>query len=160
MLRVVLDTNVFVSSLLVRKGLAAQVLDAWRRREYLLITSPALIAEIRAVLNYPRIRRKYALTDADVEQLTALLEQDALLVPGRAEVAGAIPEDPDDEAVLACALDAQADLIVSGDRHLLDLGVYRGVPILTVRDFLERLEAAGPDLGQSGLESPPTEAGT
>jgi predicted nucleic acid-binding protein len=40
---------------------------------------------------------------------------------------------------LACAIDAQADLIVSGDRHLLDLGAYRSIPILTARAFLERL---------------------
>jgi predicted nucleic acid-binding protein len=42
--------------------------------------------------------------------------------------------------VLACAIDAQADLIVSGDRHLLDLGAYESIPILTVRQFLERLQ--------------------
>jgi len=139
MLRVVLDTNVFVSSLLVKAGLPAQVLDAWRARRYLLVVSPAIIAEVQATLRYPRIQRKYALTDDDIEQLTDLLEQEALLVPGDAEVAGAVPEDPSDEIVLACALDAQADLIVSGDRHLLDLGEFQDIPILTVRDFLERL---------------------
>lgn len=139
MLKVVLDTNVFVSSLLVRSGSPAQVLDAWRERQYLLVISPAIVAEIRATLSYPRIRRKYAVTDEDVEQLIALLEQDALLVPGDAAVAGSIPQDPVDEMVLACAIDAQADLIVSGDHHLLDLGTYRSIPILTVRRFLERL---------------------
>jgi putative PIN family toxin of toxin-antitoxin system len=138
-LKVVLDTNVFVSSLLVGSGLPAQVLDAWRERQYLLVISPAICAEIRTTLNYPRIRRKYAVTDEDVEQLISLLEQDALLVPGTADVAGSIPQDPVDEMVLACAIDAQADLIVSGDHHLLDLGTYRSIPILTVRQFLERL---------------------
>jgi putative PIN family toxin of toxin-antitoxin system len=140
MLKVVLDTNVFVSSLLVKAGLPAQILDAWRERRYLLIVSPAIIAEIRATLSYPRIRRKYAITDEDVEQLVTLLERDALLVLGDADTAGAIPEDPADEMVLACAVDAQADVIVSGDRHLLDLGSYRSIPILTVRQFLKRLE--------------------
>ena len=140
MLKVVLDTNVFVSSLLVKAGLPAQILDAWRERRYLLIVSPAIIAEIRATLSYPRIRRKYAITDEDVEQLVTLLERDALLVFGDADAAGAIPEDPTDEMVLACAVDAQADVIVSGDRHLLDLGSYRSIPILTVRQFLKRLE--------------------
>jgi putative PIN family toxin of toxin-antitoxin system len=138
-LKVVLDTNVFVSSLLVRSGRPAQVLGAWRERQYLLVISPAIIVEIRTTLNYPRIRLKYAVADEDVEQLIALLEQDALLVPGDAGVAGSIPQDPVDEMVLACAIDAQADLIVSGDHHLLDLGTYRSIPILTVRQFLERL---------------------
>lgn len=140
MLKAVLDTNVFVSSLLVKAGLPAQVLNAWRERRYLLVTSPAIIAEIRATLNYPRIRRKYAITDEDVEQLVALLERDALVVPGDADVAGSIPQDTADEMVLACAVEAQANAIVSGDHHLLDLNVYQDIPILTARQFLEWLE--------------------
>jgi len=141
-LRVVLDTNVFVSSLLIRAGLPARVLDAWRERKFLLVTSPPLIAEIRATLAYSRIRRKYAITDKDVDQLINLLERDALLVLGNPEgAAGSVPDDPADEAVLACALDAQADLVISGDHHLLDLIEYQGISILTAREFLERLAA-------------------
>jgi hypothetical protein len=142
MLRVVLDTNQFVSSVLVRQGLPAQVLDAWRRREFLLITSPAIIAEIRSTLSYPRIRRKYPLADDDVDRLVTLLEQDALVVPGKIKTPGAVPADPADDMVLACAVEGQADLIVSGDRHLLDLGEYQGIPIVTAREFLEQLQAA------------------
>jgi len=141
MLRVVLDTNQFVSSVLVRQGMPAQVIDAWRRREFLLITSPSIVAEIRATLHYPRIRRKYPITDEDVERLIALLEQDTLVVPGETDVSGAIPADPTDDVGLACAIEGRADLIVSGDHHLLDLGEYQGIPILTARAFLERLAA-------------------
>jgi len=139
MLRVVLDTNVFVSSLLVKVGVPAQALDAWRARRFVLVTSSAILAETRATLNYDRIRRKYNLTDEDVEQLLALLQREALLVPGTADVTDAIPADPSDEKILACALDGRADLIVSGNLHLLDLGQYRGASILNVRQFLERL---------------------
>ena len=142
MLRVVLDTNQFVSNVLVRQGLPAQVLDAWRRREFLLITSPFIIAEIRSTLSYPRIRRKYPLTDDDVERLVTLLEQDALVVPDELDATGAIPADPTDDMVLACAVEGQADLIVSGDHHLLSLGEYQGIPIVTAREFLERLQTA------------------
>lgn len=142
MLRVVLDTNQFVSSVLVKQGLPAQVLDAWRRREFLLITSPLIIAEIRSTLSYPRIRRKYPLTGDDVERLVILLEQDALVVPGQGTLSGAIPDDPQDEIVLACAVEGQADLIVSGDHHLLNLGEYQGILIVTAREFLERLQTA------------------
>jgi putative PIN family toxin of toxin-antitoxin system len=139
MLRVVLDTNQFVSGVLVRQGAPAHLLAAWRQREYLLITSAAIFAEIRSTLGYPRIRRKYPITDEDVERLVRLLQQDALIVPGEADTSGAIPADPQDELVLACAVDGRADLIVSGDRHLLDLGEYRGIHVLTAREFLERL---------------------
>ena len=143
MLKVVLDTNVFVSSLLVRQGLPARVLDAWRERRYLLVISPAILSEIESTLRYPRIRRKYAVTDDDLTGLRTLLERDALLVPGNLSLAGALPDDPTDEKVLACAVEAAADLIVSGDRHLLDLGAYQDIPVLTARAFLERLADAG-----------------
>jgi putative PIN family toxin of toxin-antitoxin system len=84
MRQIVLDTNVLVSSLLVRAGLPARVLDGWRQRRYLLVTSPAIIAEVRAVLRYPRIRNKYGVTDEDVEGLVALLEGEAVVVPSSA----------------------------------------------------------------------------
>jgi putative PIN family toxin of toxin-antitoxin system len=140
MLRVVLDTNVFVSSLLSTQGLPARVLNAWREGKYLLVTSPPIIAEIVAVLESPRISKKYFIRPEDIEQLVELLKTDAVVVPGRAAVTGAVPRDPQDEIFLACALDADADCIVSGDRHLLDLRTYKKIPILTVKQFAERLE--------------------
>lgn len=139
MLQAVLDTNVFVSSLLSKSGLPAKILDAWRAGQYLLITSPPIMAEIKAVLESPRISKKYFITRNDIEQLINLLEKDAVVVPGHTDVKGAIPEDPKDEMFLACALDARADLIVSGDHHLLDLTEYKGIPILSVDQFAERL---------------------
>jgi putative PIN family toxin of toxin-antitoxin system len=137
MLRVVIDTNVFVSGLLSRAGSSAQVLDAWRNRRFLLVTSTAIIAEIQAVLNYPHIRQKYSLSDEDIHELVVILNQDALLVPGKINVAGTIPADPQDEKFLACAIEGQVDLIVSGDHHLLDLVVFEDIPIVTIRQFLD-----------------------
>ena len=75
-----------------------------------------------------------------VSHLITLLAEDALVVPGDIETASdSIREDPSDEAVLACALDS--DLVVSGDRHLLDLAKYRGIRILPVREFMGELSA-------------------
>jgi uncharacterized protein len=144
-LRVVLDTNIFVSSLLVKSGVPAQVLDAWRSHRYMLVLSPPLIAEIRSTLSYPRIRRKYGITDDDVERLIELLLNDAVVVPGIVDVSGAIPDDPKDEMILACAVEGRADLIVSGDKHLLDLGNYRGISMITARDFKQLMDR-DPDL--------------
>jgi len=138
-LRVVLDTNIFVSGLLSKTGLPAKILDAWRAGQYLLITSPPIVAEIRRVLETPRMRKKYFITSGDIEQLIILLEKDALIVPGRTDVRNAIPDDPSDEMFLACAMDAAADYIVSGDRHLLDISEYKGIPIIPVNEFEEKL---------------------
>ena len=140
MLRVVLDTNVFVSSLLSTQGLPAQVLHAWREGRYMLVTSPPIVAEIVEVLESPRISKKYLIGQEDIEHLVDLLKTDSILVPGRAAVKGSVPQDPRDEMFLACAIDANADCIVSGDRHLLDLQTYRGIPILTVKEFAEKLD--------------------
>lgn len=137
MLRVVLDANQFVSGLLVKVGLPAQALDAWRRGAYQLIISPAILDEVEHTLGYERIRRKYNITAPIVQSLLQELVNSALVVSGQADVGGAVPADPDDEIILACAINGGADLIVSGDRHLLDLGSYRGIPILPVRAFLE-----------------------
>ena len=140
MLRVVLDTNVFVSSVLSVHGLPAQVLNAWRKGRYMLVTSPAIIAEIVAVLEFPRICKKYLIRQEDIEQIVDLLKTDTILVPGRAAVKGSGVQDPKDEMFLACAVDAKADCRVSGDSHLLDLRTYRDIPILTVKEFAEKLE--------------------
>jgi hypothetical protein len=139
-LRVVLDTNVFVSSLLSTEGTPAQLLNAWREGRYMLVTSPAIIAEVVEVLESPRISKKYLIRHQDVENLVDVLKTDAVLVPGEAGVKGSVPRDPRDEMFLACAIDANADCIVRGDRHLLDLQTFRGIPILTVNEFAEELE--------------------
>jgi uncharacterized protein len=140
MLRVVIDTNVIVSGILSRKGAPAELINVWRERRFLLLSSSDIVNEVRAVMQYPRIRHKYHLSDDEIEQTMTLLEHDALLVAGDSKVAGSVPDDPQDEMFLACALDGQADVIVSGDHHLLDLGVFRDIPIISARQFLDWLK--------------------
>lgn len=139
MIRAVFDTNLFVSSLLRKNGLPAQALAAWRTHRLVLVTSPAIVAEVAATLKYPRIRRKYPVTDEEISELMDLLAADAVVVDGTSDVSGSVPDDPDDEMVLACAVEGEAHLIVTGDQHLLALGDFRGIPVVTVRHLLERL---------------------
>jgi uncharacterized protein len=140
MLRVVIDTNVIVSGILSRTGAPAELLNAWRERRFLLLSSPAIVAEVNAVLHYPHLQKKYHLSDEEINLMIALLEHDALLVSGDTDVAGSVPADPKDEMFLACALGGQADVIVTGDHHLLDLGVFRDTPIINARQFLDQLK--------------------
>jgi putative PIN family toxin of toxin-antitoxin system len=146
MLKVVVDTNQFVSSVIAPAGLSRKLIDGWRQREFILLTSPAIIEEIARVLRYPRIRDRYRIDEADVAGLVALLETDATLLPGTTEIGG-IADDPDDDVFLACAVEGKADYIVSGDPHLLSLSVFRGVPIVTVREFLDRVRLRPPEPG-------------
>jgi uncharacterized protein len=140
MLRVVIGRNVIVSGILSWNGAPAEVLNAWRERRFLLLSSPAIVAEVWAVMQYQPIRHKYHLSDDDIEQTIALLEHDALLVAGDASVPGSVPDDPKDEMFLACALDRQADVIVSDDHHSLDIGAFRDIPIINARQFLDQLK--------------------
>jgi uncharacterized protein len=137
MLRAVLDTNVLVSGLLSRNGPPARIFDAWREGYFVLLTSPIILEEVWSVLHYPRIQQRYTLADGDIEELMDLLAHEALILPGKIDVRGSLPADPDDEIFLACALEGEAQAIVSGDHHLLDLGAYHGIPVLSASQFLE-----------------------
>ena len=137
MLKAVLDTNVFISSLLNKKGTPAKLLDMWKDGQYLLISSPRIIHEIKSVLELPRIKIKYCLDDLEIQKLINVLETDAILVPGSTEIENVIPDDPSDQMFLACAVECGAD--VSGDRHLLELKEFEGIAIITVNEFISLL---------------------
>jgi len=151
MLRVVLDTNVLVSSLLSSRGAPAEVMDAWREARFVLLMSPSILRELLDVLHRPRIQVRYGLHTADIDTLAALLERYAVWVPGRLpgselmpggkQALEALPEDPQDLQFLLCAVEGGADAIVSGDEHLLALRQRLRIPIWTPREFLARLTA-------------------
>jgi len=135
MLKVVIDTNQFVSALISKQGLPAQLLDSWKQQRFVLVTSPEIIAEIQRVLEYPQISKKYKLSKSDVQSLLNLIEHEAVVIP-KPPAVHIIKDDPDDDKFLACALAAQAEYIVSGDQHLLSLGSYKSISIVTVKQFL------------------------
>jgi putative PIN family toxin of toxin-antitoxin system len=140
MLRVVIDTNIFVSALLSKTGAPAQVIDAWQARKFLVITSDAAILEVERVLKELASTRKYTISDEDIESIINLLQKDALLVSGRIEAMGAVPEDPDDEKFLSIALEGEAKIIISGDKHLLGLATFRNISIQTARESINSLK--------------------
>ncbi len=89
------------------------------------------------------VRRRYRLSQADIELVRQFLQNDALLTPLTVEVHG-VATHPEDDLILATALSGQADYLVTGDRQLLNLGSYQGVTILTPRSFLELLTSEDP----------------
>jgi len=138
--RVVADTNTVVSGLLWH-GNPRQVLDAARAGTLQLYTSAALLAEIEEVLQRPKFAQRLSL--AGVASRTLVMGYAALawlIEPG--VIKPVVIADPDDDAVLACAVAARAEAIVSGDKHLIDLTEYEEIPILTAAQLLERIEHA------------------
>ena len=141
MLRVVIDTNVLVSALLSKKGTPARVLDAWRERKFLVITSEEAILEVERVLEELASTEKYVISNEDIASILNLLRKDAILVPGQIDTKGAIPHNPDDEKFLSIALEGEANIIISGDKHLLDLTSYQEVTIQNARQLIDALKA-------------------
>ncbi len=140
MIRALVDTSVFVSSLIVPAGVPAQVIAAWRANRFVLVTSRRILAETRHTLGYPRIRRKYAFTDSEVNRFLALLELESVVAKWEPDVSEAGIRDPNDDMILSCALAGSASWLVSSDQDLLAVGEYRGVRIVTPRQFLLRLD--------------------
>ena len=133
-MRAVVDTNVVVSGLLW-SGPPRQILDRARLGAIELFTSPSLLLELEEVLNREKFARRLKLVGSDPREL--FLGYSALAhVVFPEEVTPVIERDPDDDAVLACAIAAQAEVIISGDRHLLDLGRFQAIRIVNSSEFL------------------------
>jgi putative PIN family toxin of toxin-antitoxin system len=131
--KVVLDTNVLVSALLVPRGISAQVLLQFHDGLWDLVISGAILEEYGEVLK----RRRFGLPTDHVAQVLTELEIRAIrVIPSHRW--RAVREDPDDNEFIDVAVEAGADFIVSGDHHLLSLKSYQGIPILTPAQFLER----------------------
>ena len=137
MRKIVLDTNVLVSGV-IASGASAQIVDAVRREEFKLVTSAHMLEEFGDVISRRRIARKYPKAAEKADDLLDFIRAFALVVPGIPGKAQ-ISADRDDDYVLACALEGEAECIVSGDPHLLDLKSYQGIPILTPRDFFSAM---------------------
>ena len=138
-MRLVLDTNTVVSALLWH-GPPHQLFTRSRALSLAFFSTPTLLTELEEVLAYPKLAKAVAASGLTPAQLLQHYLRLATVVQP-APIAPTVLADPDDDHVLACALAAKAELIVSGDRHLLGLHEYQGIPILNTADTLQRLEA-------------------
>jgi putative PIN family toxin of toxin-antitoxin system len=141
MIRVVLDTNILVSAVLSKSGVPAQIVDAWQAHEFFLVSHEAAFAEIERVLSDLLSLGKYRITEEDISSLLNLLQSDALLILDLPHVTNVITAHPADELFLSIAQAGEAQVIVSGDKHLLGLKTFRGIEIMTARKFLDSLDA-------------------
>jgi uncharacterized protein len=135
--RVVADTNTLVSGLLWH-GNPRRVLEAARAGTPQLYTTAALLAELEEVLQRSKFAQRLSLAGVTSHMLVLGYAALAWLVEP-AEITPVILADPDDDAVLACAVAARAEMIVSGDSHLLDLKDYEGILIVTATHLLARI---------------------
>lgn len=136
--RVTLDTNVLVSGMLIAAGPSGEILDAWVEGRFTLVTSLYQVEELVHVLSYPRIARRLNVSETEMAVFIGQLLSRAVIAPGALDLPG-VTRDPKDDFIVACAVEGEAQLIVSGDQDLLALGQYAGIRILSPRAFLQEL---------------------
>ena len=132
-MRLVVDTNIFISALLSRSSLPAHLIVLWREGRFDLLTSPDQLDELMRVTRYPKIRQR--LSPALAGRLINEIRDLATMVTNPTAVN--VSADPYDNFLLAMASCGAADFLLTGDkRDLLGLKLFEGTKIITVRDFL------------------------
>lgn len=134
-MRVVLDTNVLVSAFLWR-GTAKEIFIWAEQRAFSICVTKEILDELERVLSYPKFEKTLAYAGTSPAALVSEFMEVATYYPSFYFDATIISADPADDHILACALGAQADYIVSGDKHLTALGAFHDIPIFTPRQFL------------------------
>jgi len=135
--RLVLDTNTAVSGLLWH-GTPGQLIGAAEAGRIELVTSTPLLVELKGVLCRPKFAKRLAARGLSAQDIFDGYAALATLVKA-AVITPTVARDPDDDAVIACALAASVDFVVSGDAHLLNLKHYQGIPIVMAAEAAKRI---------------------
>ena len=128
-MRAVFDTNVLVAAF-VTEGICSKILIRGRKKQFHLIVCPVMLQEFERVLI-----KKFSATRNEARSALQIVSEATHSVVRPSQLVQSICRDPDDDAILACALEAWADYLVTGDLDLLELKTFKGIRIITPRDF-------------------------
>jgi putative PIN family toxin of toxin-antitoxin system len=128
-MKAVFDTNVLIAAFLT-EGICAKLLIRARRRDFDMILCDGILQEFKRVL-----KKKFAASPHEMSEALTILSAAAQDILGQTDSIVPICRDPDDDLILACARDAVADYVVTGDEDLLVLKNYEGISILNPREF-------------------------
>lgn len=134
-MKVVIDTNVIVSALLSPESIPGQIVRLWREDIIEVLSHTTIINELREVMAYSRIKKKLSLPSTQAHEFIELLEIYTVPVKIPAKVKK-ISLDMDDDIFLHVAYYGKAECIISGDKHLLDVKQYKGIPVLKPAEFI------------------------
>ncbi len=127
--KVVIDTNIYISAIFWG-GKPREVIDLGRDENMLIFTSSDIEREIAE-----KLRTKFRLDDEETNQIISDFSTFTIPVKITKQIQ-AVPDDPDDDKFIECAVFCGADFIISGDQHLLRIKEYEGIKILTAAEFL------------------------
>ena len=136
MIKAVLDTNVVVSAYLLPTGKPAEILSLVRNGKLHIFLSREIIDEIKQTLLSPKLRKIHKNTTEQINLFVRAFSKVATVTPGK-KLVDLIKDDPDDNKILACALEGGVDYIVSGDHHLTDLKSFQSISIVNPHMFLQ-----------------------
>jgi putative PIN family toxin of toxin-antitoxin system len=134
-MRVVIDTNVFVSGLMIPDSVPGRIVRAWEQRGFTLVTSEPLMAELSEAIAYPKIRPRVTRSDEELAAFYTVIRLMAELVDPEGVEAN-VAADPDDTVVLQTLTAGQADYLITGDKGLPALA--HRYPIVTPGEFAAR----------------------
>jgi putative PIN family toxin of toxin-antitoxin system len=123
------DTNVLLAAFLT-EGVCEKLLTRARKRQFNLITCPFILHEFERILG-----KKFSATKQETETAPALIEEAARDIVRPSEPPSGACRDSDDDNVLACAVEAAVEYLVTGDKDLLHMKTFKGIRIITPRDF-------------------------
>ena len=138
-IRAVIDTNVFVSGVISPKGSPRKILELAREGIFKAVTSISINHEIFEVIHRNYIYNKYGLTEEIIDDMATFLYEGTILTEDFYTIQK-VKKDPEDNKFIACAIEGEADYIISGDGHLLNLKHYKGIQIVDANSFLKILE--------------------
>ena len=141
-MKVVLDANIYVSSMVNTQGNPKRIISAWQQGAFDVLISSAILDEIERVLRYPRIVKRHKQDETAIQRFLKLLENEAIIVEPT-DVLGVVKDDESDNRYLECAVMGKAQYVISGAKHLLEIGEYRGIVILTPAAFVAILIREG-----------------
>jgi len=137
-MKAVLDVGQFVSAVINPRGHPAQIIQAWHKGDFELVTSFPILEDLRRVLFYPHISKRHRLSEGEIHVFVDSMALAATVTAGDLEV-DAVDDDPSDNKILFCAAEGEVDYIVASDEHLTKLGTFSGISIVPPRRFLEIL---------------------
>jgi putative PIN family toxin of toxin-antitoxin system len=137
-LKAVIDTNLLVSGLFSHNTVSSALQDHWINLDFILVTSIDIIKEVNRVLHYPRIQQRFNPRDENIKRFFRLIFRKAVITKDRYKT-DRLTSDPTDNKFLACALEGQADYILSRDPHLRDLKHYHGIQIIDATTFVNKI---------------------
>ena len=138
-LKAVIDTSVMVSVAFAKEGVAKNLKIQIADDAFILVTSKPILKELYEVFHYPHILKRFKPSKKDIDEFIGLLIEHSIIVEGAYSIQD-ITEDPKDDMFIACALEGNADYIVSRDPHLRNVKHFQGIQIIDATTFIQKIK--------------------